>query len=137
MNSDDRMHCTGMAAPAVYMRSFKWNFVGHGSKFSKAEYQSGYLRGNVSPWLALRKQLTQIPCLPFCGCFDYTQCPSEYRHILKWTSIMLDTIHCLRYGRLYFVLRAFRDLAILSPSRDWYRQLLFIFCACVKQIMAQ
>jgi hypothetical protein len=111
----------------------RWTWI----QFSKTEYQSGYLRSNVCPWLALRKQLTQIPCLPFCGCFDCTQCPSDYRDIFKWSSIMLDIIHCLRYGRLYFVFRAFRVLAVLSPSRDWYRQFLFIFCACVKQIMTQ
>jgi len=68
----------------------------------EGKYQSGYLRDNVSPWLALRKQLTQIPCLPFCGCFDYTQCPSEYRGIswngpvLCWTlSIVWGTADCI------------------------------------------
>ena len=104
-------------------------------RFSKAVYQSGYLRSNVFPWLALRKHLTHIPFLPFSGCFDYTQCPSENRGILKWTSVMLDTVHCSKYSRLCFVLKAFRGLAIVSPSRDWYRQFLSVFYACVKQIM--
>jgi len=56
MNSDDRVHCSGMAAPSDRSNGTSWDM----DPVLQGRILSGYLRGNVSPWLALRKQLAQI-----------------------------------------------------------------------------
>jgi hypothetical protein len=109
--------------------------------FLNAVYESGYLRSNVCPCPPLFCAPTPasfatvisssfLPGLHSgdsslrprpCHSVDVliTLCPSEYRDILKWTGIMLDTVHCLRYRGLYLVSVALWGLSMLSMSSCW------------------